>query len=143
MKRDVPVKKGLVIPAEEIHLHFSRSSGPGGQNVNKLNTRVELRFDLTATQTLTADQKSRVQKKLASRVNGRGELILFSERTRSQEKNIDDVLQKLGELLADALKKPKKRIPTRPSRSAREERLKEKKKRSDKKRLRGRVRRDE
>ncbi|MGC9343858.1 MAG: alternative ribosome rescue aminoacyl-tRNA hydrolase ArfB, partial [Bacteroidales bacterium] len=100
----------------EIEYSFSRSSGPGGQNVNKVSTKAELRFHVNNSVLLNENQKKKIASKLSNRINTNGELVLTSDETRSQLKNKEIVTAKFYELLEEALKKKKKRIPTKPSR---------------------------
>jgi ribosome-associated protein len=111
----------------------SRSSGPGGQNVNKVSTRVELRFDVKESALLTDEEKELILSGLAKRINSEGELILVAQNDRSQLKNKENVIEKFYTLLAKALTPVKKRKPTKPSRAAKEKRLEEKQARSEKK----------
>jgi len=117
----------------EMSFRASRSSGAGGQHVNKVSSRVELRFDIAGSSWLTDNQKSRIQEKLASRITGQGELIVISEKSRSQHQNKEDCIKRFLELLNQALKVEKKRVPTRPSKSSRHKRLEKKKQHSLKK----------
>lgn len=111
----------------------SRSSGPGGQNVNKVSSKVELRFNVLQSTLLTEDEKEIIQAKLASKINSEGELILVSQSERSQLMNKDKVTEKFYLLLVKALTPIKKRKPTKPSLAAREKRLEEKRIISEKK----------
>jgi ribosome-associated protein len=116
---------------KELVFTFSRSSGPGGQNVNKVNTRVELRFTVADSSLLSPDEKLLIVKKLHKKINLNGELILVSQSERSQLKNKEKVLSKFHDLISKALKPDKKRIPTAPSYASRESRIVEKKKKSE------------
>lgn len=120
----------------ELTFQTSRSSGAGGQHVNKVNTRVELRFPLTESATLNANQKQILMHKLANRINARGELIIASEATRSQSRNKEDSVERFFELLSGALKPTKKRIATKPSYQSRKARLESKRRNSTKKQFR-------
>jgi ribosome-associated protein len=120
----------------ELNFRTSRSSGPGGQSVNKVATKVELLFDLWSSQFLLLEQKEIIADKLKNRISNEGILSLASDETRSQLNNKDLVVERFFKLLEDALKLVKKRRPTRPSRSSKEKRLKTKKIKSDKKDLR-------
>lgn len=130
------IKQALV---SECNFSSSRSQGPGGQNVNKVNSRIELRFDITGSPTLNESQKELLIKKLNNRISSEGFLILSSQRTRSQLKNKEDVIEKFFALMARSLEKPKKRIPTKVKRSAIEKRIKLKKQVSIKKQNRGKI----
>jgi ribosome-associated protein len=126
----------LELPASELRFRTSRSSGPGGQNVNKLETRVELLFDVARSPSFTVDQKERVLQSLASWVDGEGVLHISAQRSRSQWENKQGTIEKLISLLREALKVRKKRIKTAPTRSSNETRVQRKKKHSQKKKLR-------
>jgi ribosome-associated protein len=125
----------LSIPEEELTFVTSRSSGPGGQNVNKLETRVTVRFDL-ASPSLDDEQRTRLRERLASRVSRAGVLQVTSQRHRTQAANRDAAVARLGELLREALTEPEPRRPTRPGRAARARRLAAKRLRSRRKRER-------
>ncbi len=120
----------------EFTLSASRSSGPGGQNVNKVNTRVELRFSVIASAFLTDDEKSTIQIKLKNRINSEGELVITAESERSQLRNRQIVTAKFFELTEKALTPVKKRIKTSPTSVSRVKRLDNKKKMSLKKQMR-------
>ena len=120
----------------ECSFNASRSSGPGGQNVNKVNTRIELRFPLASSIKLSATEKERITEKLSSRINREGELILTSSDQRNQLQNKEAVIQRFYELLEFALHVPKKRISTKPGRVAHLKRLENKRKLALKKELR-------
>lgn len=117
----------------ELSYNFSRSSGPGGQHVNKVNTRVELRFNVLLSQVLNEEQKEIISEKLANQINQEGEFIIISQATRSQLKNKKEAIEKFYNLINKALKPKKKRKPSRITKSAKERRLKEKKEHSEKK----------
>ena len=124
------------IPLSEIQVSFARSSGPGGQNVNKLETKVILRWRPRESSALDADQLARIEAKFASRLTFEGDLLVTSERHRRQEQNRSDALERLAGLVADALKVEKPRKPTRPTRASQERRIADKKRRGETKRLR-------
>jgi len=128
------ITRTLDIPAVELNFAFSRSSGAGGQNVNKVNTRAELRFDVMQSSSLSEGQRQLLLDNLAQRLTQDGVLIINSDRHRTQGRNREDCLERLTTLLADALKPPPpKRKPTRPGRAAKRRRLDAKKRHSDKK----------
>lgn len=110
-----------------------RSSGAGGQNVNKVSSKVELHFMLSQSGAFSEEEKARVNKKLESRLTNAGELILQCDESRSQHRNKEIVTQRFLGLIKDSLKKPKVRKKTKPSKAAKLKRLREKKKLSDKK----------
>ncbi len=117
------VTENLQIPENELQFTFARSGGPGGQNVNKVASKAVLHWNVTASPCLAADVRERFIKQNRSRITTLGELVLDSTRFRDQAKNIADCLEKLRELLLCALHVPKKRRPTKPSRSSKERRL--------------------
>jgi ribosome-associated protein len=130
----VRVNAQIAIPRREIHFSFVRSSGPGGQNVNKVASKAVLRWQVAASPSLNDAIKARLVNKLGRRINDRGELVLASQRYRDQAKNIADCLTKLRDLVADAVKVPKKRKRTRLPKAVREARLKQKRTTGEKKR---------
>ncbi len=118
---------------KEFQFNTSRSGGPGGQHANKTETQVELRFNIPESQVLSDEEKHRLLKKLSSKVTKEGEVIVTAESKRSQVQNKEEAMEKFYSMVEKALKKPKKRIPTKPSRAAKKKRLEEKKKHSEKK----------
>lgn len=124
----------------ELQWRFVRASGPGGQNVNKVATAVELRFDVPRSRSLPADVKTRLIRIAGRRVSADGVLIIDARRFRSQARNRDDALARLHGLIEQAARKPKKRLKTAPSAASRERRLEAKRRRAGTKSVRGRVR---
>jgi len=130
------ITASVELPDSELRFRTSRSSGPGGQNVNKLETRVELLFDVTHSSTFSDEQKTRILLNLASRIDAEGVLHIRSQRSRSQWENKQGTVEKLASLLREALKVRKKRIKTAPTRGSKETRVQRKKKHGQKKKLR-------
>ncbi|MGA3243638.1 MAG: alternative ribosome rescue aminoacyl-tRNA hydrolase ArfB [Bacteroidota bacterium] len=124
------------IPPAELRFRTSRSGGPGGQNVNKLETRVELMFDVAHSPSLSDDQKNIILSVLASRIDAEGILHISSQKSRSQWENKQIVIEKLAVLLRSALRVRKKRVKTAPTRGSKERRVQAKKKHSKKKQMR-------
>ena len=125
----IEILPGLSIPEDELRFAASRSGGPGGQNVNKVSSRVTLTFDVQGSTTLSDGHKRAIMKKLATRINKDGVLRIVSQRTRSQELNRTDVIERFSELVRRALTPERPRIKTRIPGAARERRIEEKKKR--------------
>ncbi len=136
----LPVDDQLVLPERELSYRSSRSSGPGGQNVNKVETRVTLLFDIPGSAVLDETQKNVIRRQLATRINKKGVLRVISQRHRTQNANREAARNKLAELLAEALRLRLPRRPTRTPKRARRRRLEDKKRRGELKRRRGRVR---
>ncbi len=123
----ITIRPGLAIDESELRFTASRSSGPGGQNVNKLNTRVTLRFDLLGSPSLSPDQKELLRTRLAGRLSRRGLLLVVCQRHRSQVANRLEAVDKFTGLLRAALSRRRPRRPTTAGAGARERRLTEKK----------------
>ena len=121
---------------KEFRFNTSRSGGPGGQHANKTETQVELRFNIPDSQLLNDWEKQRLMQKLSSKLTKEGELIVTAESKRSQLQNKEEAREKFFDMLEQALKRPKKRKPTKPTRASKKKRLQEKKKLSEKKDLR-------
>ena len=125
----------ISIPDEEIEFNAIRSQGSGGQNVNKVSSAIHLRFDVTSS-SLPDAVKQRLLQYRDSRITADGVIIIKAQSHRTQAKNRADAISRLSDLIVDATKKQRRRIPTRPGRAAREKRLDSKKKRSALKKLR-------
>jgi ribosome-associated protein len=130
------INSTLFIPNNELTFEFIRASGPGGQNVNKVATAVQLRFDIRCSPSLAEDVKARLVKLAGSKMTQDGVLVIEAKRYRTQEQNRLDAEQRLKALIQKALIKPKKRRATRPSASARAKRVEAKKQRGEIKRIR-------
>ncbi|MFO0960960.1 MAG: alternative ribosome rescue aminoacyl-tRNA hydrolase ArfB [Isosphaeraceae bacterium] len=132
------VNDRIAIPMSEFALDYARSGGPGGQNVNKVASKAILRWNPGISPSLPPSVKERLLRKVASRLTTEGELIITSQLTRDQGRNVDDCLEKLRLLVLDAATPPKVRRPTRPTKASQTRRLEAKGKRSETKKLRKR-----
>lgn len=130
----IVVNNDLVIPRSELDVRASRSSGAGGQHVNKTSSRIEISWNVRDSKSLTDDERARILSRLASRISEDGAIRVVASETRSQLRNREAAQTRLAETIAKALVVPKKRKRTKPTRAAVEARLTEKKKHSEKKR---------
>lgn len=133
------VTDDIIIEDWELTEQFTRSSGPGGQHVNKVSTAVELRFEAARSPALTEAVKQRLRRLAGRRWTSDGAVLIRVEETRSQARNREIARNRLAELVARALITPKRRLPTKPTRGSVERRLKAKKARSEVKKGRGKV----
>lgn len=136
MKNKVPIKNGIVIPDSEIEITVSRSGGPGGQNVNKTDTKVTIHWNVRNTNSLNETQKERVLQNLQSRLTSDGELIVNNSASRSQQTNKENALLQLAKIVRNALHVPKKRMATAVPKGVKEARLRAKAVRSSIKKMR-------
>jgi ribosome-associated protein len=132
----IQVTAHIALDEREIEESFVRSSGPGGQNVNKLSTAVQLRFDVRHSSSLPGDVRARLERLAGSRLTRDGELVIIAQSHRTQARNRQDALDRLLELIRKAAVAPIKRRPTRPTKGSRERRIEGKKRRGDIKQMR-------
>jgi ribosome-associated protein len=140
---DLEVRHDLVIPARELIESASRAGGPGGQHVNKTSTRVTLHWNVRESAALTPEQRRRLLSRLGPRITRGGDLVIHSAGTRSRTKNREAARERLVEMLNDALRKVRRRVPTRPGAGAVDRRLAAKKRLSRTKERRIRPRNDD
>jgi len=124
------------IPESELRFVYIRADGPGGQNVNKVSTAVQLRFDVAGSPSLTEDVKERLARLAGRRMTRDGFIVIEARRYRAQEKNREAAIERFRALVEKAQKQPKPRKRTRPTKASQEHRLKEKKRKAEKKRIR-------
>ncbi|MFZ0242616.1 MAG: alternative ribosome rescue aminoacyl-tRNA hydrolase ArfB [Desulfobacterales bacterium] len=132
----IPVTAAIAIDEAELHMDFVRASGPGGQNVNKVSSAVQLRFDVRHSAALPPAVRERLIRLAGKRVTTEGVLIIQAARFRTQERNRQDAVERLVQLVRRAAQKPKHRVKTRPSRASKERHLAEKKRRGRLKKMR-------
>lgn len=135
----IQITPQISIPEEELRFDFIRSSRPGGQNINKVATGVQLRFNVRTSSGLPEEVRERLLAHLSSRLTSEGELVIEARRFRTQQQNREDALNRLTALLARAAEPPRPRHRTRPTRASQARRLAEKRRRGEIKRLRGRA----
>ena len=128
---DLRVSRGLVIPAGELRASASRSSGPGGQHVNKSNTRVTLRWNIETSEVLSDRQRALLRSRLDHRLTGGGELVLHAGRARSRTRNLERVRERLVQIVSEGLATTRARIATRASAGARKRQAERKRHRSE------------
>lgn len=133
------ISSEVSIPRSELRFRFSRSSGPGGQHVQKSSTRVELLFDVASSPNLTDAQRARVMERLSGYVDSAGVLHVVAQSERSQWRNREEAVERFQELMRKALRTRKRRRPTRPTAASKEKRLQGKRQRAETKRRRGKV----
>ena len=137
--RGIHIDAGTIVPLNEIEFRFSRSTGPGGQNVNKVSTRVELLFNLHRSASLTDAKKRKIAERMKSRIDGEGIIHVTAQESRSQWRNREEALQKFADLLRAALVRHRERISTKPTLKSRERKATDKRLLSRKKSLRRRI----
>ena len=134
--QELRITRSVSIPMREFDFSFARSQGPGGQNVNKVNTKATLRWRPQESEALPPAMRERFLGKFNNRITREGELVINSQRYRDQARNVDDCLSKLQQMILEIATPPKKRRPTQPTRGSKERRLKSKQETSERKKRR-------
>ncbi len=139
MKNDLFIKNDIIVPDHEIEVTASKAGGPGGQFVNKTNSKITVRWNAQHTQALSSELKQRVLENLSSQLTTDGDLIIHNSASRSQQQNLKMALDLLADKIRNALKVPKKRVPTRVSKGAKASRRDSKAQRSNIKKMRSKI----
>ena len=143
MSTPLTITDKITLPGSDLEWTAVKSSGPGGQNVNKVSSKVELTFDFESTVAIDDDARDRLRKLAKNTLDGEGRILIKSEKTRDQSKNLADAREKLKELVLQALVKPKVRKPTKVTKAAKKKRVADKKKVAKKKATRKKPSRDD
>jgi ribosome-associated protein len=136
MARALVINDAITIPAAELQVSFARSAGPGGQNVNKVNTKAQLRWAARESAALPPAVKARLLARYGNRINNEGELVLTSDEHREQARNLNACREKLRAMILSVLKPPRRRVKTKPTRASVERRIVSKQRQAEKKRSR-------